>query len=74
MNIINFKEEMILVSTVNFSYTIVGQCEITSEWAPFNQEKSAHIPLTVPGIYILPANGQEQTKRFRHCVKGFKSI
>ena len=61
MNIINFKGEMILVSTINSSYIEVGQSKMTSEWAPFNQSKSAHIPLTVPGIYIMPVNGQGKT-------------
>ena len=58
MNIINFEGKIILISTINSSYTEVGQSKMTSKWVPFNQSKSAHIPLTVPGIYILPANGQ----------------
>ena len=49
---------MILVSTINYSCTEVGQSKMTSKWAPFNQSKAANIPLTMPGIYILPVNGQ----------------
>ena len=42
-------EGTISLSTIKSSYTLLGQSEMTSEWGPFNQPKSAHIPLTVPG-------------------------
>ena len=65
---------MVFLSSKISWHTNLGQIKKPSKWPPFNQRKSAHVPLTGLGC-ILAVKGEGWTEKvFRHCVKGFRSI